>query len=270
MKTLQIKTAQNVNIKFTAANVFQRLLAFTVDNVIKFAYFYFAAKVLDINLIDETFRGDGWTIKAMQVLFLLPITFYTLYSEILMDGQTLGKRLLKLKVINVDGFKPSVTDYVIRWFLRIIDFNLFILLFIYAASLGLGDEAGLLVSLFFFGKLVGFLLILFTKKSQRFGDIIANTIVIYLKDDVEFSQTILENIKENYVPTYASVIKLSDNDARIIKETYKNAIKVNDFKTLIKLRSKILEVTDIKSVHKSDSEFIDTILKDYNYYTQHM
>ncbi|APZ47316.1 RDD family protein [Polaribacter reichenbachii] len=270
MKTLQIKTAQNVNIKFTAANVFQRLLAFSVDNVIKFAYFYFAAKLFDFNLIDDTFRGDGWTIKAMEVLFLLPITFYTLYSEILMDGQTLGKRLLKIKVINIDGFKPSITDYIIRWFLRIVDFNLFILLFIYAASLGLGDQAGLLVSLFFFGKLVGFLLILFTKNSQRFGDIIANTIVIYLKDDVAFSETILENIKANYVPTYANVIKLSDNDARIIKETYKTAIKTNDFKTLIKLRSKILEVTDIKSVHKSDSEFIDTILKDYNYYTQNM
>ena len=69
---------------------------------------------------------------------------------------------------------------------------------------------------------------------------------------------------------YPSVIKLSDNDARIIKETFKTASKFNDFKTLIKLRSKILEVTDIKSVHKSDKEFIDVILKDYNFYTQNM
>lgn len=270
MKTLQIKTAQNVNIKFTAANVFQRLLAFTVDNVIKFAYFYFAAKLFGFNLLDDTLSNDGWTIRAIEVLFLLPITFYTLYSEILMDGQTLGKRLLKIKVINVDGFKPSITDFIIRWFLRIIDFNLFILIFIYAASLGFGDQAGLLMSLFVFGKLVGFLLIILTPKSQRFGDIIANTIVIYLKDDVKFSETILENIKDTYVPTYANVIKLSDNDARIIKETFKNAVKNNDFKTLIKLRTKILEVTDIKSVHNSDSDFIDTILKDYNYYTQNM
>lgn len=270
MKTLQIKTAQNVNINFTAANVFQRLLAFVVDNVVKFAYLYFAVEFFDFQLFEDTANGDTWTLRALDVLFFLPITFYSLYSEILMDGQTLGKKLLKIKVINVDGFKPSLPDYIIRWFLRIVDFNLFTLLFVYVASLGLGNQETLLASLFIFGKLVGFLLILFTKQSQRFGDIIANTIVIATKDDVQFSQTILENIKDSYVPKYPNVIKLSDNDARIIKETFKVAAKNNDYKTLIKLRTKILEVTAIKSVHNSDKEFIDTILKDYNYYTQNM
>lgn len=270
MKTLQIKTAQNVNINFTPANVFQRLLAFVVDNVIKFAYLFFAVKFFDFQLFEDATNGDAWTLRALDVLFFLPITFYSLYSEILMEGQTLGKKLLKIKVINVDGFKPSLPDYIIRWFLRIVDFNLFTLLFVYIASLGLGNQEGLLMALFMFGKLVGFLLILFTNKSQRFGDIIANTIVIATKDDVQFSQTILENIKDSYVPKYPNVIKLSDNDARIIKETFRTAAKNNDYKTLIKLRTKILEVTDIKSVHNSDKEFIDTILKDYNYYTQNM
>ena len=270
MKTLQIKTAQNVHINFTLANVFQRLLAFFIDNIVKFAYLYFGYQVFDFSLINDSLSGDSWSIKAIDVLFFLPITFYSLYSEILMNGQTLGKKILNLRVMNVDGFKPSVTDYVIRWFLRVVDFNFFMLLFIYVASLGLSDQYALLVVLFLFGKAVGFLLILFTSKNQRFGDVIANTIVVYLKDEVQFSQTILENIKENYVPTYANVIKLSDNDARIIKETFKTAAKFNDFKTLIKLRSKIIEVTEIKSVHKSDKDFISTVLKDYNYYTQNM
>ncbi len=270
MKTLQIKTAQNVNIKFTVATVFQRLLAFMVDNILKFAYIYFAAQIFDFTSLDDSLNGDGWTIKAMEVLFLLPITFYSLYSEILMNGQTLGKKLLKIKVINIDGFKPSTTDYIMRWFLRIVDFNLFMLLFIYVASLGLKDQYALLMAIFMFGKMIGFFLILFTNKSQRFGDMIANTIVIYLKDDVAFSQTILENIKDNYVPTYPNVIKLSDNDARIIKDTFKTAVKFKDYKTLIKLRSKIQEVTGIKSVNNTDKEFIDTVLKDYNFYTQNM
>ena len=34
--------------------------------------------------------------------------------------------------------------------------------------------------------------------------------------------------------------------------------------------AKILEVTSIKCKHSSDKEFIDIILKDYNYYTQSM
>jgi uncharacterized RDD family membrane protein YckC len=270
MKTLQIKTAQNVNIKFTVATVFQRLLAFMVDNVLKFAYIYFAAQIFGFKSLDDSLTGDSWTLKAVQVIFLLPITFYSLYSEILLNGQTLGKRLLKIKVINIDGFKPSTTDYIMRWFLRIVDFNLFMLLFVYVASLGLKDQYVLLVVIFLLGKMIGFFLILFTNNSQRFGDMIANTIVIYLKDDVKFSQTILEEIKDNYVPTYPNVIKLSDNDVRIIKETFKSAAKFNDYKTLIKLRSKIQEVSGIKSVHNTDKEFIDIVLKDYNFYTQNM
>ena len=270
MKTLQIKTAQNVNISFTLASVFQRLLAFILDNVVKLAYLYFGTLVFDFNLFQEGVGTDAWTVKAIDVLFFLPVTFYSLYTEILLDGQTLGKKIMHLKVMNVDGFKPSITDYVIRWFLRIVDFNFFMLLFIYVASIGLSDQYALIMVLFLIGKGIGFFLILFTNKNQRFGDVIANTIVVYLKDEVSFSHTIIENITNDYVPTYPSVIKLSDNDIRIIKETYKTSSKFNDYKTLIKLRSKILEVTEIKSVHKSDKDFISIVLKDYNYYTQHM
>ncbi|WP_159947569.1 RDD family protein [Polaribacter septentrionalilitoris] len=270
MKRLQIKTAQNVNINFTLANVGQRLLAFLIDNVLKFAYYYFALYFLNFKLFEGIEHTDGWTLRALDILIFLPITFYSLYTEILMDGQTVGKRLLHLKVVNEDGFKPSITDYVIRWFLRIVDFNLFILLYVYIASLGMDNQVMLFVVLFLFGKMIGFFLILFTNKNQRFGDIIANTIVIYTKDDVKFSETILEELDTTYQPTYPNVIRLSDNDARIIKDTFYSAKKFNDFKTLIKLRSKILEVTEIKSIHKSDIEFIDTVLKDYNYYTQDM
>ncbi|WP_166387174.1 RDD family protein [Polaribacter sp. 11A2H] len=270
MKRLQIKTAQNVNINFTLANVGQRLFAFGIDNVIKFAYFYFAIKFLDFSMFQNVLDGDSWSLRAIDVFILLPVTFYSLYSELLLDGQTVGKKLLHLKVINIDGFKPSTTDFIIRWFLRMVDFNLFTLLFVYVASLGLDGEIAFLILLFFIGKMIGFFLILFTKNYQRFGDIIANTVVIYLKDDVKFSETILENISNAYVPTYPNVIKLSDNDVRIIKNTFNSAKKYNDFKTLIKLRSKVLEVTGIKSIHKTDIEFIDVVLKDYNFYTQSM
>ncbi|WP_299667197.1 RDD family protein [uncultured Polaribacter sp.] len=270
MKRLQIKTAQNVNINFTLANVGMRLLAFVVDNVLKFAYLYFVYYVFDFQVVERVFSGDHWTAQAVGILVLIPVTFYSLYSEILLDGQTVGKKLLKIKVINEDGFKPSITDFIMRWLLRIVDFNLFILLAVYMYSLGLEHEDLIMGVCFIVGKLVGLLLIIFTNKNQRFGDIIANTIVISLKDEAKFSDTILMHLTDTYLPTYPNVIQLSDNDVRIIKDTFASARKFNDYKTLIKLRSKIIEVTQITSKHKSDSEFIDTVLKDYNYYTQRM
>ena len=66
------------------------------------------------------------------------------------------------------------------------------------------------------------------------------------------------------------VIKLSDNDVRIIKETFETAITTRDFATIIKLREKVLSVTGIKNQSGNDQDFIRTLLKDYNYYTQNM
>ena len=198
-----------------------------------------------------------------------------MYSEVLMDGQTIGKKLLKIKIISIDGFKPDFTDHLIRWFLRMIDFNFFSLVWVYIYSFDLGDGAlfGIVYAAFLLGKMIGFFLIIRTKNNQRLGDIIANTTVIKLKDEVQFSETIIEDLVTDYKPTYPNVINLSDNDMRIIKDTFTNIDtgELNtstDFKTLIKLRSKIEEVAGIKSQEKTDYEFISKVLKDYSFYTQ--
>ena len=170
--------------------------------------------------------------------------FYTLTLESFLEGQTIGKKALNIRVVKIDGYQASLSDYVVRWFFRIVD-------------------------IYIFG--LGFFVILFNKKQQRLGDMAAGTAVIALKDKVTINHTILENLKEDYKPTYPNVIKLSDNDARIIKETFTTAKASKDYQTLIKLRKKLIEVTGIKEVkQKSDIEFINVIMKDYNYYTQSM
>ena len=66
------------------------------------------------------------------------------------------------------------------------------------------------------------------------------------------------------------VIKLSDNDMRIIKDTFQLARTKNDYLTITKLCDKIETVTGIKNQSGNDTDFIKTILKDYNFYTQNM
>ncbi len=269
MKRLQINTTQNINIDFSLASELQRIGAFAVDNVLKFAYLYFIYEIISVASI-ENITDDSWSEASVHILISLPVTFYSLYSEILMNGQTLGKKALNIMVVNIDGFKPSITDYIIRWFLRIVDFNMFFILAVYAYALGWDRYIALILVLFLLGKLVGIISVAISKKNQRIGDITANTVVIYLKDTAKFSQTILEEITDTYVPKYPNVINLSDNDARIIKDTFSVASKTKDYATLIKLRNKIEEVAKIKSEETSDLIFIDKVLKDYNYYTQDM
>ncbi len=239
MSELQINTTQNVKIMFIAAGAGERFLAFFIDMAIKIGY---------LMVLSWTFgvfeNMDEWSQIGINTVLSFPVMFYTLVLESFLEGQTIGKKALKIRVVKIDGYQASLSDYVVRWFFRIVD-------------------------IYIFG--LGFFAILFNKKNQRLGDMAAGTAVIALKDKVTINHTILENLKEDYKPTYPYVIKLSDNDARIIKETFTIAKASKDYQTLIKLRKKLIEVTGIKEIkHKSDIEFIDVIMKDYNYYTQNM
>ena len=247
MVELQINTTQNVNINFIAASVGERILAFIIDMIIKIAYV-----VVTYQLVFNFFRVDTmvqemdrWSQTAIYVSFYLPVVFYSLIFETWLDGQTPGKRILRIKVVKIDGYQASLADYMIRWFFRIIDLNLM-------------------------SGVVALVTIVSSKKSQRLGDMTAGTSVITLKNRVNISHTILEDLDDDYVPTYPNVIKLSDNDARIIKETFVTARASRDYETLIKLRKKIVEVVGIKDYNEEDIKFIAVILKDYNYYTQNM
>lgn len=246
MVELQINTTQNVNINFTAASVGERILAYIIDWIIKIAYFMgFGYLIFDVFNFESVFNDlDGWSQQAVYAIFVLPILFYSLALESIFEGQTLGKRIMKIKVVKIDGYQASFPDYLMRWAMRAIDMILF--------------------------GVVALITVVTSKKSQRLGDMTAGTSVISLKNNINISHTILEDLEEAYVPTYPNVIKLSDNDARIIKDTFIRAKASKDYPTLIKLRSKIVEVVEIKEATGPDMEFIDKILKDYNYYTQNM
>lgn len=248
MVELQINTTQNVNINFIAATVGERLIAYLIDWVVKIAYIILIYQILfNAFTFDQYLETlDDWSAIAVLLFFYLPVIFYSLIFETLLDGQTIGKKVMKIQVVKIDGYQASFADFVMRWFMRLIDLNI--------AS-----------------GIVALISISTSPKNQRLGDMAAGTAVITKKNDINISHTILEDLAQNYVPTYPGVIKLSDNDARIIKDTFTIAKKTRDFKTMIKLRNKLIEVIGIKEVkHANDAHFIETILKDYNYYTQNM
>ena len=247
MTQLSINTTQNVVINFSAASVGERIGAYVLDYLIKAAYvivvFYIFFYALNLNVLIA--QMDFWSQTAIYMIFALPVVFYSLVQESLLEGQTFGKRLVKIKVVKIDGYQAGFGDYLIRWLFRLID-------------------------IFIFMGIIGLITMVVNKKVQRLGDISAGTAVITLKNKITINNTILEDIGEEYQPKYPLVIKLSDNDARIIKETFHSAIKTADYVILNKLTAKIEQVTGIKNDLGSTKEFIQTVLKDYNYYTQHM
>ena len=246
MTQLSINTTQNVNINFTAASVGDRIFAQLLDILVMIAYAVVVGVLLDITGLSTTIEAmDTWSVMGAYGIIYSPIMFYTIVQESLWEGQTIGKRIMKTKVIKLDGYQAGFGDYLIRWLFRLVEI-----------LIGYG--------------IIALIAVIASKKSQRLGDMAVGTAVITLKNKVNINHTIIQDINSDYVPTYPLVIKLSDNDVRIIKETFETAITTRDFATIIKLREKVLSVTGIKNQSGNDQDFIRTLLKDYNYYTQNM
>jgi uncharacterized RDD family membrane protein YckC len=247
MSELSINTTQNVKINFIAASVGERIGSYFIDLTIKIAYvtviwlvFYYW-----LNFDQLTNNMDGWSAGAIALLLYFPFFIYTITLESIFEGQTIGKKLLKIKVVKIDGYQAGFGDYLMRWFFRLVDVTIM-------------------------GGIVALISVISSTKGQRLGDMVAGTAVITLKNKVDISHTILEEIGEAYVPTYPLVIKLTDNDMRIIKETFQNAVSKNDHEMIYKLVAKIENVTGIKNQSGNNHDFLRVVLKDYNYYTQNM
>ncbi|WP_419868928.1 RDD family protein [Chryseobacterium sp. CT-SW4] len=246
MSQISINTSQNVNINFTTASVGERMLAFIIDLLIKAAYvfitFYVFFGILKLGYLLDGM--DQWSAMAIYIALTFPIHIYSLVLESLMEGQTPGKKIMKIRVVKIDGYQASFGDYMIRWVFRLVD-------------------------ILMLGGIIGLVAMIVSKNNQRLGDIASGTAVISLKNSINISHTILENIREDYVPSFPQVIALSDNDMRIIKENYTKALRIDDRQIISKLSDKIKSILklEIDPTKMTERQFIGVIIKDYNYYT---
>ena len=215
------------------------MLAYLVDLVIRIAYFIIVAFIL----LDNIFSNPDYSTSIALLLIALPIMFYSLICESTMEGQTFGKKLLKIKVVKIDGYQAGFFDYFVRWIFSIVDIQM--------------------------GFIPGVIAMVSTKHTQRLGDLAAGTAVISEKSKYNISHTILMEITEDYKPYFSrnQMILFSDNDIRIIKENFELTNKSKNAVLLKKIAEKIYDVTKLTDKFESDKKLIETFLKDYNYYT---
>ena len=215
------------------------MLAYLVDLVIQIAYFIIVAFIL----LDNIFNNIDYSTSIALLLISLPIMFYSLVCESTMEGQTFGKKLLKIKVVKIDGYQAGFFDYFVRWIFAIVDIQM--------------------------GFIPGVIAMVSTKHTQRLGDLAAGTAVISEKSKYNISHTILMEIAEDYKPYFSrnQMILFSDNDIRIIKENFELTNKSKNAVLLKKIAEKIYNVTKLTDKFESDKKLIETFLKDYNYYT---
>ncbi len=267
MALLKVRTAQNVQLEYQLANIGQRILGAFLDLLVVVLYFflliYAMGTLANINIFEDSLD------LLIYIMIVVPPALYLPVSEYFWKGQTIGKKILKLKVTKTDGSTPSMGDIILRWLLRTIDVK-FGFLFIFFIPKNPETE---LESLFYFWivffwvvpfPVVGILSMAFSPLRQRLGDLAANTTVIINKRPFSLDDTILQLTKEDYTPRYLNVLELRDKDMYIIKNALKHARKNHDYKSLDPLAAKAREILDIHDNAKP-LELLETLVKDYNH-----
>lgn len=257
MSAIKVSTNFNIDLEFTLAPFHRRFFAWLIDAILAIAYFFITFKILEGLKFDRETANDSW----FFLILLLPIQLYPVVAEYTMKGQTLGKRLMGIKVVNESGGNATISQYLLRWLLRLGDLMLVICIFLLSIF---GPFVIFFVGVVVLLAVTDFILVLATKRYQRIGDMAAGTIVIYPKDESSIHETVFVEVAETYTPKYPEVMRLSDRDLSTIKTIYNGIERSGDYVLASQIAAKIQGVLKI-STTQGDVEFIETVLKDYNF-----
>src|SRR5438477_5079564 len=158
-QTIDVETPELVVFSYTIAGVGSRAPAAVIDSLLCIAALILIALSLSALAPREsasTTPGvfDAWAAAIFVIaIFCLLWGYYVLF-EGLADGQTPGKRLLRLRVVRDGGYSVTFAASAVRNLVRIVDIQ---------------------PALFY---AVGMVSVIFSKSGKRLGDIVAGTIVV--------------------------------------------------------------------------------------------
>ena len=147
--TLTIYTPEGIAFSLFIAGPVTRFLAWVID----LACIAIAAEIIGTLVGLLGIISLDFTSAVTMVCYFIVSIGYGIVLEWFWHGQTLGKRLLRLRVMDVQGLRLQLSQIVIRNLLRFVDS----------------------LPLFY---LVGGVVCLVSPKAQRLGDLAANTLVI--------------------------------------------------------------------------------------------
>jgi uncharacterized RDD family membrane protein YckC len=267
MASIRVTTSFNIDLDFTAASFHRRLLAWCIDVLLLFCYWLAVRKILS-EFYPRNFTADEVEEgNAMYMTLLIPVMLYHLLCELFMDGQSVGKKIASLRVVTDTGGRPSVSQLIIRWLIRTSDYMAVVIVLIFPV---IASNPQLLwqVAAAFAVLVLDIILVNATEKHQRLGDILAHTMLIRTGEKANIADTVFLQVDDSYKPVFPDVMKLSDRDVNSVKSILDSARRQHDYDLAERAAEKIKTHLNI-STSLSAYDFLDTLLKDYNYLSSH-
>lgn len=240
METIRVSTSQHVDIDYPVAGLGERVAARLIDFGLFIAIFLIFLLFFSLTGLINSGRI---VVIVMLLIFGAGFVFYDLICEIFMNGQSIGKRLLKIKVISLDGAQPSLGQYFIRWVFRIVDFVL-------------TSWVGALIC------------VAVTENKQRIGDIVAGTTLIKTVPRTQFEHIAFHPAAEEYIPVFDTVAEMNDRDIELIHEVLNTYYKTRNADLVYQMAAKVTNHLRISIPEgMNELQFLKTVIMDYNQIT---
>ena len=243
-RQVDIPTAQYVAIGYTVASVGDRILAFIIDMIVLIVFIF--GMLILFSIFGFATGFNKGVLIIFPVLIILPYLLYDLIMEYFFNGQSIGKKIRKIKVVRFDGTPATLGNYLLRWVFRVIDIAV--------------AQGG-----------VAILTILINGRGQRLGDLAAGTTVIKLQTKTSLYDTVLMPLPEGYRGRYPQVMQLADKDIALVKEvlqvTFANPNVEIKNKLQIRMKSALEKKMRIVG-NEEPRTFLDTVIRDYTFFNR--
>jgi uncharacterized RDD family membrane protein YckC len=242
MNTISITTSQNIELEYELGSLGDRIIGRILDFLVLTGYVVILLAIIGFGNFGRFTRSNAWLVL---LLFGFPIVFYDLLSEMFLNGQSLGKKVMGIKVISLNGNQASFRQYLIRWLFRLIDFS-------------------------FSGSIVALVMVAVSEKKQRLGDLVAGTVLVKTTPRIQIADTIFQAHGDDYQVTYPEVINLRDKDIQLIKEILKSVNQSGNSMLAYQAQQKVEKVLNIANRHQDSKTFLNAVITDYNYLTSRL
>jgi uncharacterized RDD family membrane protein YckC len=239
MESVTIQTTQNVRIDYELAKAGSRVGAFFIDSVV-FTIVYWVISLVLINFMNSP---EDFAILAFGTVFGFLAYYFLL--ELFNRGQTVGKKIVGLRVIRLDGRDPTPADFLTR--------SIFLLPDVLLSS---GIPAILLISS--------------GRHNQRLGDMIAGTVVIQTAISSAFTLEEIMGItsREDHEPEFPGVQRFTNQDMMMVKRALQRSRKYGNTahkKAVRKLAVRIADELELekKEVKYTPEKFLEKVLLDF-------
>jgi len=241
MQTIRITTTQNIDIDYEVAGLGERIVAYIID-LAMFVVVIIATFIFIATIGGMQGRGGYITNGLILIIYAVLFVFYDLICELAMNGQSVGKKIMKIKVISLDGGRPRLGQYLLRWLFRIIDF--------FPGTL----------------NLCGLICVAVSDKSQRVGDMVAGTTLIRTVSRTKMQNIAFKPAEDNYQPVFPEAAQLTEQDVELINEVINNYIKSGNSMLVYNMAQRIKDLLNITPpTEMNNMLFLQTIIKDYSH-----